>query len=128
MVNNELLIENKRDCNQDESLQIYTNGGSLFFGEIGRLKYLPMNPYFNLRSIANVFLLKAVDDIHGLHVTMDTKIKSGIFIEHGVHKLHFKHSPSGLYYCTINDMKDFFSARQRENHVSLLTSSTKHHF
>ena len=127
VVNNELLIEDKRDCNQDESLQIYTNGGSLFFGEIGRLKYLPLNTYYNPHSIANVLLLKAVDDIHGLYLTMDTKISSGIFIEDGVHKLHFEHSPSGLYYCTIEDMEVFFSARQRGNHVSLLTSSTSEH-
>ena len=86
-----------------------------------------MDAYYNLHSIADVLSLKAVDDIDDLYVTMDTKTKSGIFIEDGTHKLHFKHSPSGLFYCTIEDMRVFFSARQNGNHMSFLSSSTSEH-
>ena len=124
VVNNESLIECKRSCNEDEILKIHTNGGSLTFEEIGKMKYLPMSAYYNARSITNVLSLKAVDDINGLYVTMNTKTKPGIFVEDGVNKLRFKHSPSGLFYCTIEDMKSFFVAKQRNDGVSFLSSST----
>ena len=86
-----------------------------------------MDAYYNPHSIANVLSLKAVDDIDGLYVTMDTKTESGIFIEDRVNELQFKHSPSGLFYCTIDDMKKFFSTMQKGNHVSFLSSSTSEH-
>ena len=47
VVNNESLIECRRFCDQEEILKIYTNGGSLIFEEIGKMKYLPMSAYYN---------------------------------------------------------------------------------
>ena len=62
VVNNEALMESKHSCNDDEVLKIHTNGGSLTFHEVREITL-----------IANVLLLKAVDDVDGFNVTMNTR-------------------------------------------------------
>ena len=108
VISNIELMESVRSCTDDETLRIYTNGGSLEFNEIGNLKHFPMKGYYNPKSIANVLSLKAVGDLDGYYLTMNTKNKPGIYVEDGKNKLLFRHSQNGLFHCTLRDLKNFF--------------------
>ena len=72
MACNPQIIENIRQCSDEESLKIITNGGSLVYDQIGKSKYLPIDMHYNPDSIANVFSLKSVADLEGIDVRMNT--------------------------------------------------------
>ena len=92
VINNCQLVENITSCTEDEKLKIYANGGELTYDEKGFFKYLPLRIHFNPSSIANVLLLKQVDDMPCFHLEINTKIGPGItLIKDGV-KLKFMHS------------------------------------
>ena len=124
VISNADLMKEVRSCNDEEMLKIYTNGGSLSFEEVGPLKHFPMDGYFNPRSIANVLSLKAVSDLEGFHLIMNTKDHPGIYVEKGDNRLLFKHSANGLFYCTIDDLESFarVSNANQTHGVNLLSS------
>ena len=67
-----------RTCEEGERLQIVTNGGELSYNQIGAMKLLPIQAYYNEKLIANVISLKQVGDIPGVKVPMDTSQEKAI--------------------------------------------------
>ena len=56
------MIENIRDCTSDETLTVYTNGGSNTFTQISPFKFtleVHLNPY----SMSNILAIKDIDSI-----------------------------------------------------------------
>ena len=72
------MLSNVRTCNEDERLRIVTNGGELSYYQIGDLKLLLIQVYYNKKLIANVISLKKVGDIPGVKVIMDTSDEKAI--------------------------------------------------
>ena len=71
-VNNKALISNIRDCAEDETMLFHTNGGDKPFCQQGDLNILPMNAHYEPTLLADIFLVKDVQDIMGIWITMDT--------------------------------------------------------
>ena len=107
VIGNMNLMDTVRLCTDDESLKIFTNGGSLLLNKIGPLKHFPMNGYYNPKSIANVLSLKTVGNLEGYYLKMNTKDRPGIYVENGNNKLLFQHSHNGLFHCTIDELERF---------------------
>ena len=80
VVRNKNLFSGIRPCSDEESLEIFTNGGSLMVSEIGNLKNFPMDGFYNPNSIANVLLFKLVADLKGHYVKMNTKDRPEIYV------------------------------------------------
>ncbi len=99
MINNDVLIENLRNCEEEKRLTVFSNGGKLTYKQIGQFTFLPLTSYYCPVLIANVLLLKAVDDMNGFHIIeMDTQVDPSIVVVKYGHELRFKHSHSGLFY------------------------------
>ena len=97
--NNKALVSKIRKCEDNESLEIRTNGGSIVYNYIAELKILPLKIFFNKSSIANILSLKHVAAIPGVYVTMDTrKEKSMVVHLPGGNKIKFLEYVDGLYY------------------------------
>ena len=136
VVNNVDMVNNLRPCSEEDALKIYTNGGALDYDQAGEFAYLPIKTYYNPESIANVLSLKAVSEMKGYQVTMDTQNDPSIKLHHGDTTLCFPHSSNGLYYCTEEDMTNFksnirtnpnstASGKQSDKHVSFLQAHSK---
>jgi len=74
------LISNIRDCTEEERLTISTNGGSLFYDQIGTSNLMPVEMYYNPKSIANVLSLSVVAKIPGCGIIMDTNVSRTITV------------------------------------------------
>ena len=125
------MVNNLQRCSDEDYLKIYTNGGALEYNQMGDFVHLPLKIYYNPLSIANVLSLKAVSEIKGYHVSMDTSEDPSIRLYHGNETLRFPHSNNGLYYCTAEEM-NYFSSKVRSaepnkthRHVSFLQTHTK---
>ena len=92
------MIENIRDFTPDETLTVYTNGGSKNFTHIEPFKFLPMEVHFNLDSMANIIAIKYVASIPGLHTIMYSRNDSAIIVEYHNHMIKFQECCDSLYY------------------------------
>ena len=107
-------------------MRIHTNGGSLTYNTIGSFKYLPIECYFNQKSIANVLSLKSVADAQGYDVIMNTNDGPEIYAKHGDTSLKFQQSRTGLYYCITNELKSFSEEiGNKPTSISLLSTINK---
>ena len=98
--------------------------------------HLPLKIYYNPQPIANILSLKAVSEVEGYRVSMDTDEDPSIRLHHGNITLKFPHGVNGLYYCTVEDM-NLFSSKVKSvrcssgkptkagKHVSFLQAYTK---
>ena len=94
------LIDGLRSCDDEETLHIVTNGGSLSYSVIGNCKLLPVQMHYNQDSIANVLSLKSVASIPGVRVTMDSGVERAIMVElpEKGRVIKFVECTDGLYY------------------------------
>ena len=106
-------------------MKIHTNGESLNYDTIGVFKNLPVKCFYNTRSIANVLSLKSVSDVPGCNIYMDTKNGPEIYVNYGNTILKFDQSPSGLYYCTIQDLQLFYEGI-KSHRLAISLSSILH--
>ena len=74
------MIGNIRDCTSDETLRVYTNGGSKDFTNIATFKFSAAEVYFNPDSMDNILDIKYVSSIPGVHITMDLRKESMIIV------------------------------------------------
>ena len=65
------MIGNIRDCTSEETLRVYTNGGSNNFTSMAPLKFLPMEKRFNQDSMVNILSISDVASIPGVHISMN---------------------------------------------------------
>ena len=115
VLNDISLVNNIRGCYEDKELTVHTNGGKLSFAEIGDFKYLPLRVYYNSESIANVLSLKAVSEMNGYHIEMNTKIEPTIGLIKDGWRLTFRHNNAGLYHCTLQDLVNFYNELRMGN-------------
>ena len=121
------MVNDLKPCAEEDALKIYTNGGALDYNQVGKFTYLPIKTYYNPKSIANVLSLKAVSEMKGYCVTMDTQDDPSIKLHHGAITLQFPHSSNGLYYCTEEDMSRFRSKIQADSNVTTSKRSSGKH-
>ena len=82
--NTEEMIGNIRNWTSDETLMMYTNGGSNTFTHIAPFKFLPVEVHFNLYSMAKIIVIKDVASIPGAHISMDSRKEPAIIVEYEI--------------------------------------------
>ena len=92
------MIVNICDCSSDETLTVYTSGGSKTFKQMSPFKFLPMEVHFNPDSMANILVIKYVDEIPGLHISMYSRKDRAIIVEYNNQIIKFRGCFDGLYY------------------------------
>ena len=70
------------DCTSDETLTVYTNGGSKNFTQIAPFMILPTEVHFNSESIININVIKDVASIPGVHISMYPRKKRASIVEY----------------------------------------------
>lgn len=80
VTNDESFIENIRTCSNEENLKLSTNGGPISFNQIGHLKFLDIDVYYNPKSMAIVLSLSDVVDLDSVQMTMDTLEERAILV------------------------------------------------
>ena len=71
-VKNKALLSNMKDCTDDETLLIHTNGENKIFHRQGDLNIVPMIVHSYPMFLANIILMKDVRKITGIRIMMDT--------------------------------------------------------
>ena len=71
--------------------------------------------------------LKAISEIEGYRVSIDTSEDPSIRLHHGNETLRFPHSNNGLYYCTAEEMNSFSSKVRSTEPTSSEPSKTHRH-
>ena len=107
-MNSNSMVTNPKTCDEEDALKIYKNGGALEYTQSGGFVHLPIKTYYNPKSIANVLSLKAISEMKGYKISMNTNEDSSIMLHHGDLILKSPHSANELYYCTEYDIS--FSA------------------
>ena len=99
VVKNSSLVSNIQDCNNEERLTAYTNGGAQHYIQMATLKMLPLTVHFKADSMANILSFKSVAEIPGARIVMDTKSGPSIFVHlKDGPTYEFKQFNNGLYY------------------------------
>ena len=116
VVNNLSFVTDIRDCNEQETLKIHTNGGALAFTKLGILKFLPLSVHVNESSMANILAVSDVAAIDGVRLTMDSEQEKSISV----------HLPDGMVYSFLqnDDGLYFFDTSNPGNHIK---SSSNHY-
>ena len=57
------MLNNIRECLEQERHTVVTNGGNKSFNEIGEYELFPIEAHFNLYSMDNIVVLKDMDDV-----------------------------------------------------------------
>ena len=101
-VNNKVLLSNIRDCTEDETLLIHTNGGDTIFHQQGDLNIVPITAHYDPMSLAKILATKDVQNISGIRITVDTLEESSIIIHlYDGNVLKLQECNDGLYYYTM---------------------------
>jgi hypothetical protein len=92
------LLGTIHKCSPDDSLTIYTNGGSQHFDSKGILKMLPVTVHFNQKSMANILSMKDVVSLPNVKVTMDSSQERALLVEFEGEIFKFEECDNGLYF------------------------------
>ena len=92
------MIVNVCDCTSDETLMVYTNGGSKNFTKMAPFKLLPMEVHFNPESMANILPIKDVASIPVLNISMYSRKERAIIVEYKNQIIKFQEFCDVLYY------------------------------
>ena len=96
---NRELVRDVRDCNEDEILEIVTNGGKQVYHQLAVLKELPIHVYFKSDSLTNIVSLRDVGNIPNVVITMDSSKERAITVKMWPCKeFKFLECPDGLYH------------------------------
>ena len=98
VLKNAYLAKNVINCNAEENILMLTNGGGLYFNDMGEILPFPMIVHINESSMYNILYFAEVDKIAVVHINMDASkeklinihIKDGKFI-------YFKACLGGLF-------------------------------
>ena len=121
------MVTNLQKSSEENYLKIYTNGGALEYSQMGDFVHLSLKIYYNPHSIANILSLKAMSEIKGYHISMDTSEDPSIRLHHRNDTFRFPHSNNGLYYCTAEEMNSFSSKVRSTEETSSEPSKTHRH-
>jgi hypothetical protein len=97
------LLSDIQPCSPDDSLTIYTNGGSQHFDSKGKLNMLPVDVHFNGGSMANILSMKDVVSLPSVKVTMDSMKERALLVEFQERVYKFQECANGLYYYDTNN-------------------------
>ena len=106
VINNKDLVKNLRVCNEDEILDVHTNGGIKKFKEVGTLKLFPITVHYSDSSLANILSLNDIAALKGVHITMDTRIQRDICVHFEDQIMTFRPCKNGLYFFDMNKLKN----------------------
>ena len=107
--NNKQMVKNIRKCRPNEVLELETNGGSIFFDEIGMMKMLPIKAYYNPKSIATIISFKDVMNLSGARIQFDSDISKTITVTYKGNKYDFSMAKNGIFvYDSGNKIKNTF--------------------
>ena len=99
VIKNPSLVTNIRDCEYNERLTAYTNGGAQSYSKLGELIMFPMKVHFKKNSMANILSLKSVGDIDGVRIVLDTSVGTSFYVSTTNGTVYeFKQFHNGLYY------------------------------
>ena len=76
------MIVNVCDCTSDETLMVYTNGGSKNFTKMAPFKLLPMEVHFNPESMANIIAIDDVSSVPGVHISIYSRKERAIIVKY----------------------------------------------
>ena len=92
------MIGNIHDCTSDETLTVYTNGGSKTFTHMSPFKFLPMEVNFNTDAMEKNLAIKDFYSMPGLRINMDSSKECEIIVEYQNKIIKFQEYRDGLYY------------------------------
>ena len=92
------LVKNVRTLPRSEHFTVKTNGGSMVYTKDAELKIFPMRVYVNEDSTANILSMKDLEDVPGLYITYDSRIKRGFLVHYEDKVYTFEQSKEGLYF------------------------------
>ena len=64
------MLNNIRECLEEERHTVVTNGGTESFNEIGEYELFPIEAHFNLHSMDNSVGLKYMANVPGFRITI----------------------------------------------------------
>ena len=105
-------VEDVNNYIKEKEIKVLTNRGSPLFYRKGRLTFLPLSVHVNENYLAKITSLKDVNNIAGVHVTIDTLIEKymNVILSYGtVFKL--KECGLGLYYYDMTSTDEQNSAK-----------------
>jgi len=86
-----------RECNKNNCLTLWSNGGQQEFRKKADLKLLPLKVVVNKKPNATILSLKDIADLPDVRLTMDTDKDSAIILHlHNGSTLHFVESGASL--------------------------------
>ena len=119
--NNPNLVTNIRDCEPENFLTAYTNGGAQLYRKEADLKLLPLVVHYKPDSMATILSLKSVSEINGTRLVMDTNINKHITLtlKDGMSYI-FKQFENGLYFLDTDNAEHFIKTKTTLSNYSLL--------
>ena len=121
------FLSNVSKCNENDSLEIVSNGGTVIYDKKGVFDLLNLPVYYNKNSLANVLSFTQVASLPGVSITTDTSVERSMNVHINNNILKFKECNQGLYYLNLENYKlnssinDYFTS----TNVSLLQSVNK---
>jgi hypothetical protein len=128
---NKDLVVDLQPCNSEDSLTLYTNGGTQNFNSKGMMTLFPLAVHFNSASMANILSMKDVVSMDGVKVTMDSSKEKALLVEFDKCVYKFQECANGLYFFdtassvkskseitpysfleTVKDNKQFFTSQE----------------
>ena len=80
-----------------------TNGGNLYFNQIGEILFFLMSVHIHKYSMANILSLAEVSKLAGVHINMDTSKEKDINVYmYDRRIIHFRACVEGLFYTNLS--------------------------
>ena len=92
------MVSNIKQCEANDCLTIFTNGGSQFFDKMGSFKFFPLSVHFNPDSMANILAMKDVASIPGVRITYDSAKERLILVHFNKCIYRFTECKEDLYF------------------------------
>ena len=121
VTNNPALLTSIQNCNKQDELNVITNGGSMRYNQMGKMKLLPLELHYNEQSLATILSFKAIVSMPGVHVSYDNLVEDAFHvILPNQFVLKFQPCENGLYY--IDSTKLNISQPIKHANINLLST------
>ena len=109
-------IKNLTKCLTQDILYTITNSGDISFEQRGDLDFLPLKPYVNTKSVANILAFHELNALPDAHIKFDGSKEDAFFLMFDSSRVvKFTRCDVGLY---------FYDSEKKENHEFKVTSFT----
>ena len=96
--NNVNFVSNIKECNPEDKMTAFTNGGEQEYTHFADLKLLPITVHFKKDSMATILSFKTVMNILGAELKMDSSVSNDIMLTLQANRCFvFKQFQNGLY-------------------------------